>query len=610
MSPRSDSLVLYKGQPAVVRQVVDKKLMIELPGGERVSVRPKDVSLLHPGPSPHPRALPVPQGDPQTAWELLDGGQTTLAELAELSFDAYTPITAWAAWQLVADGVHFDGTPEAITVHSAEQVAEILAAREAKAAEERDWEAFMGRAAAGAVTLDDERYLTDVIALALGRAETSRTLRRLNKPQTPEAAHAMLLAVGRWLPVDNPYPARLGISTERPDFATGPLPDEQRRDLTHLRALAIDDAGSGDPDDAISLDDGRLWVHVADPAALVPPDSAADLEARGRSANLYLPEGTVRMLPDEMTDRLALGLQDVSPALSILMEPRPDGDFELLAITPSWIRATRMTYDAAEAQLDEGLFRELRAITDSNRSRRVAAGAVEIDLPEVKIKATIEGQVTIRPLLPLRSRRLVREAMLMAGEAAGRYGTANELPLAYTVQDPPSEELPPPETLEGAPPSVMFAVRRMMQRSRQSTNPGRHAGLGLDVYVQFTSPLRRYLDLVAHQQIRAHLSGEPALDAAQVTLRVGTADAMAGAMRAAERLSNQHWTLVYLLQHADWRGEGIVVENKPGRDVALIPELAWETEIYRRPSRPLDSRLMLAVDSVDLANRTARFTVL
>ena len=610
MNPRADSLVLYKGQPAVVRQVIDKKLMIELPDGERLSVRPKDVSLLHPGPSPHPRALPIPRGDPQTAWELLDGGQTTLPALAELAFDAYTPITAWAAWQLGADGVHFDGTPEAITVRSADQVLEIQAAREAKAAEERDWNAFVDRAAGGGVTLDDERYLTDVIALALGRTETSRTLRRLNKAQTPEAAHELLLAVGRWLPADNPYPARLGITLERPDFSAGPLPDEPRRDLTHLRALAIDDAGSGDPDDAISLDDGRLWVHIADTGALVPPDGEVDLEARGRSANLYLPEGTVRMLPDEMTDRLALGLQDVSPALSILMEPGPAGDFELLEITPSWIRATRMTYDAAEAQLDEGLFREMLAITDRNRARRVAAGAVEIDLPEVKIKATIEGQVTIRPLFPLRSRRLVREAMLMAGEAVGRYGMANELPLAYTVQDPPSEELPPPETLEGAPLSVMFAVRRMMQRSRQSTNPGRHAGLGLDVYVQVTSPLRRYLDLIAHQQLRAHLRGEPALDAAAVTLRIGTADAIAGAMRAAERLSNQHWTLVYLLQNADWSGEGIVVENKPGRDVVLIPELAWETEIYRRPSRPLDSTVRLAVDSVDLAHRTARFNVL
>ena len=75
------------------------------------------------------------------------------------------------------------------------------------------------------------------------------------------------------------------------------------------------------------------------------------------------------------------------------------------------------------------------------------------------------------------------------------------------------------------------------------------------------------------------------------------------------RQSNQHWTLVYLLQHPDWQGEGVVVEQKQGRDVVVIPALAWETELYRRPSRPLDSVVTLAVESVDLPNRTARFRV-
>jgi len=65
-----------------------------------------------------------------------------------------------------------------------------------------------------------------------------------------------------------------------------------------------------------------------------------------------------------------------------------------------------------------------------------------------------------------------------------------------------------------------------------------------------------------------------------------------------------------LMQHSDWQGEGVVVENKPGRDIVLIPDLAWETEIYHRPARPLDSTITLAVESIDLAHRTARFKVL
>lgn len=615
-----DSLVLYKGRPAIVRQAADKKLTIELADGEKASVRPKDVALLHPGPTPHPRQLPAVSGDPQTAWELLDGGQTNLEELAELAFGDYSPATAWAAWLLVAEGVYFEGTPDTVVVHTAEKVTDIVTAREAKAADERDWAAFTERVAAGRVALDDERFLTDVIALALGRAETSRTLRRLDRPQTPEVAHALLLAVGRWLPADNPYPGRLGVAIDdRPRIALGDIDqdaavanpaDDSRRDLTHLTALAIDDEGSNDPDDALSLDGEQLWVHVSDVAALVRPDSPVDIEARGRAANLYLPEGTARMLPDELTDRLALGLQPVSPALSFALAPLPGGEFELLEVVPSWVRVTRTTYEAAEALLDQSPYAEFYAIAERNRARRLANGAVEIELPEVKIKATVEGKVIIRPLPPLRSRRLVREAMLMVGEGVGRLALARDIPLAFTSQDRPTEGDSLPESLDGASPSVMWAQRRLMQRSRQSTAPGRHAGLGLDIYVQATSPLRRYLDLLAHQQLRAHLRGEPPLEKSAITLRIGTADAVAGAVRAAERLSNQHWTLVYLMQHADWQGEGMVVEQRPGRDIVLIPELAWETELYRRAPRPLNSTVQLRVESVDLPNRTAKFAAL
>ena len=609
MTLRVESLVLYKTRPAIVRQLVDKKLTIEFADDSRTSVRPKDVALLHPGPSPHPRQLKASAGDPQTAWELLAGGETTLAELSTLAFGDYTPASAWTAWQLVSEGTYFDGTPEAIIAHSPGRVEQIVAARELKAAEEREWSDFVDRVAQGSYSLDDEKYLVDVVALALGRVDGSRTLRQLGRPQTPEAAHQLLLGIGRWLPADNPYPARAGIVTEQPHFAVEALPDEPRRDLTHLRALAIDDEGSNDPDDAVSLDGERLWVHVADVAAMVPPDSPADVEARGRAANLYLPEGTVRMLPDELTDKLALGLQPLSPALSFALVPHADGDFTLLEIVPSWLRVERTTYDAAETQLQTSPYRELLAIADSRRARRLMGGAVELELPEVKIKAAVDGTVSIKPLPPLRSRELVREAMLMVGEAVGRLAQAHDIPMAYTAQDPPFDSDSPLD-LTNAGPSIMWAKRRQMQRSRPTTTPGRHAGLGLDIYVQVTSPLRRYLDLLAHQQLRAHLRGEPLLDNAAITLRIGMTDAVAGAVRATERLSNQHWTLAYLMQHSDWQGEGVVVENKPGRDIVLIPDLAWETEIYHRPARPLDSMISLAIESIDLANKTARFKVL
>lgn len=601
MEPGLHSLVLYKTQPGVVVAVVDRKLTILLPDGSRVNVRPKDVAVLHPGPLTDPGRLVPPPGDPVTAWELLDGGRTSLPELAELAFGQFTPGSAWAAWQLVADGVYFAGTPEEILAHPAARVAEIVAARSARVAEERAWKAFADRVFAGQVEPEDAPYLADVVALALDRSDSSRTLRRLDRPQTREAAHALLLATGYWTPADNPYPARLNVATTPLDIAAVPLPEEPRRDLTHLVAWAIDDEGSSDPDDALSLDDGTLWVHIADAAAIVSPDSPVDIEARARAANLYLPEGTVRMLPDELTDRLGLGLQDVSPALSLALVITDEGP-EVAAIAPSWVRVMRTTYESVEARLDDAPFAGLISLAQKARARRVGAGAVEIALPEVKVRVGAEGRVTITPLPALRSRELVREAMLAAGEAIGRLAVASGIPLVYTHQDAPLDlDL----TDEG--PAAMFARRRGMQRSQPRVAPGRHAGLGLDVYVQATSPLRRYGDLLTHQQLRAHLRGEPPLDVAQLTMRLGTADAAAGAVRTAERLSNAHWIMVYLLQNPDWTGEGIVVEQKPGRDVVLIPALAIETELYGRRSRPLNSTVHLALESVDLPHRSARF---
>jgi hypothetical protein len=94
-------------------------------------------------------------------------------------------------------------------------------------------------------------------------------------PETPQAAHRLLARVGYWSAKHNPYPARCKAAAADPDLPVPTLPDEERLDLTHLPAFAIDDEGNQDPDDAVSLDGERIWVHVADVAALVAPDRRA-----------------------------------------------------------------------------------------------------------------------------------------------------------------------------------------------------------------------------------------------------------------------------------------------------------------------------------------------
>lgn len=600
ISLKKNSLILYKNQPGTVTQL-GKKIEITLADGRSLSVRPKDVTVLHPGPLGSLSELTTPAGDLATACELLAGETTTLPELAELAYHRYSPASAWTVWQLLEDGLLLSGTPEAITVHLPEEVAQIETDRAQKAAAEQAWAGFLARLTNGRYAPEDAGHLQEVVALALGQRDNSKILRALGQSENREQAHALLLNIGFWDETINPYPERLGINTEQPAIHLSDLPDEERRDLTHLSSWAIDDEDNQDPDDAISLDGEILWVHIADVAALVPPHSAADEEARGRAANLYLPEGTIPMLPPTATNLLGLGLTDISPALSFALQLNDQDDVTLTEVVPSWVRVTRLTYAEAESGLDDSPLAELYAFTSRFEARRLQNGSVNINLPEVKVRVD-EGVVEIRPLPPLRSRDLVRDAMLMTGEAVAKFARDNNIPLPFTVQDPPDTEDRNPER-----PSEMLALRKMLKRSQQVTTPGLHAGLGLNLYAQATSPLRRYLDLVVHQQLRAYLRGAPLLDEQEILTRIGTADAIIGAIRTAERLSNTHWKLVYLLQNPEWAGEGIILDQRGNRSTVVLPDLELETDLYLKGDPPLDSIVSVVNTAVDIPALTAHF---
>jgi exoribonuclease II len=599
--PREGSLVLYKGRPARVQRM-GEKLELQLADGEGAKVRLKDVDLLHPGPLGGLGELHPMTGEVAAAWELLAGGSTTLHELAELAFGGYTPATAWAAWQLVADGLYFRGTPDAIQAATPEEVEARQAARASDVAERQAWEGFLERVRAGQFLPEDGRYLHEVEALALGRSNRSRVLQVLAREETPESAHALLLKLGYWTPFVDPYPARQEANMSLPAEAWPALPDEARRDLTHLPAFAIDDAATETPDDALSLEGERLWIHIADPAAVVPPDSLLDREARARGVSLYLPECTVPMLPMAATEALGLGLQDLSPALSLGLDLDADGRMANLEIVPSWLHVTRLTYESSDAALEQEPLAGLYRLALANQARRRAAGAVMLELPEVDIKVR-DGAVQIYPVPPLRSRTVVEEAMILAGEAVARFGMQHGIALPYAAQETPDVRTQA-DTL-----SEMYALRRSMKPRRYQSTPGPHAGLGLGAYVQVTSPMRRYLDLVAHQQLRAYAQGGTLLGPGDIIERIGEVEAVGGALRQTERLADQHWVLVYLLAHPDWHGDGILVEKRGLSAVILIPELAWEARVHLPADLPLDSAVHLTLGSVDLPRLDARFRV-
>jgi len=601
-SLRKDSLVLYKNRPALVKQLGEKLKIKQEGSNKTLKVRPKDVTLLHPGPVQRLSELDPQEGEVQTAWEILAGETTTLAELSELVYGAYSPATAWATWQLVDEGLYFRGDPGDIEARLPEDVAQEQAAREARAVERQAWAAFLDRVRVGQAAPEDGRYLEEVAELALEQRDKSRVMHTLGRTASPQNAHALLLELGYWDHTVIPYTQRMDLITASPALELPPLPEEERVDLTHLRAFAIDDEGNKDPDDALSLDGERLWVHVADVAALVQPDSAADLQARARGANLYLPHKIVPILPPQATQALGLGLAEVSPALSFGLDLNPEGEIKEIEIVPSWVRVTRLTYAEVDAQIEDEPFARFYRLAQRYQARRRENDAIFIELPEVKMRV-LDGEIIIRPLPPLKSRDLVTEAMLMAGEAAARYALARDIAIPFSAQDPPRDHA----QLEGL--AGMYALRRSLKPGHKKVDPAPHAGLGMALYAQATSPLRRYLDLVVHQQLRAHLHGQATLSTQQVLERIGEAGAVTGGVRRAERMTRKHWTLVYLMERPGWRGEGILVEKNGPRAKLLIPELDLETRLHLRADPPLNSTLSLTLSGVNLAELEAHFQV-
>ncbi|MCB1857115.1 MAG: RNB domain-containing ribonuclease [Gammaproteobacteria bacterium] len=598
--PTPGCLVLYRAGPALVTGI-GEKIEIALPGDKAKRVRIKDIVVLHPGPLQDFSELEQDSGDVWEAWELIAGEAVSLRELAELLYGEFTPAAAWGGWCELARGLVFEGTPDRVIAREKRLIDRDIADRDAKATAQREWEGLLDRLQRGVIEAGDADRLKEVEKLALAQSQHSRILAALGLPESPEAAHRLLVRVGVWKPYTNPYPLRLGVSIKNPSSACSSIPDEPRVDLTHLPAFAIDDQGSDDPDDAVSLDGQRIWVHVADVSALVTPGSALDSEARDRGANLYLPEKMIYMLPPQLTQLLGLGLADVSPALSFGFRLSEQMEPIDLQIVPSRVRVQRKSYSDVERMLTESPFSELIMLAECFRQRRLRAGAMSLQLPETRVRVTRESDVEIKPVAKLASREMVTELMLMAGEAVARHAMQNHIPIPFTLQSAPDiSEIP--TDLAG-----MYACRRQLRPSRQGTQEGPHSGLGLEVYARATSPLRRYLDLVVHQQLRAHLRGANLLTLPEISERVNASEPGVIAVRKTERLSNLHWKLVYLRNHPGWRGRAIVVGKQERRKILILPELALETRISGGPDLSLNQELEVVLRKVDIPDQMAWF---
>ncbi len=555
-------------------------------------------------------AAVAPNIDPdslEVAWEMLveDGETINSPALADLLYSDRTPVLCYAAHVLLSgDKVYFkhkkDDNYEPRTRN---QVAELKHQVTVSDRREKEQQGFITRVqerlTGTSVEWEDtdkqrlevlERYILNP---DLPPQKLGEYLSALGRSQTQPAVFTLLVELGWWEQHENIHLRRSQtpvhfshkVQTVAHDVLNNPPvdPDPQRIDLTHLKVYTIDDESTQEIDDGLSIEilpDGRekLWVHIADPTRLLLPGDELDLESRKRSVTIYLPTGMIPMFPPELaTGPMSLRQSIRCCALSFGIILDPSGSVAEYEITTSTIEPTyRLTYEDVEEMLQLGIpgESEIAAISKAAKLRnqwRQSQGCININMPESTIKVTGD-EVSIDLIEDNHSRKLVAEMMILAGEVAAKYGQDHHLPLPYRGQ--PQPELPPDEELMLLPagPVRSCAMRRCMPRSEMGTTPARHAGLGLNTYCQVTSPIRRYTDLLAHFQLKAHLRGDvlpfTGEKLQEIMLALGTNIYEATMV---ERQTNRYWTLEYLNRSADRGWEAIVLRwLREDESLALI----------------------------------------
>ncbi len=624
-------------------------------GGQSHKIRPQRVDYTVEGVICEPAEIPsflaevesyLDPDSLEVAWEVLieDSSTVTPQQMAELLFSDRSPAPSYAAHCLLSqDKIYFKQKADRYEPRPESQVEEIKHQLEVQAQKERQKEEFITHVKEALEGKEiewsesDRIRLESIEKLALQADNAPKSvqeiLKEIGKNYDAQAAFQLLVDIGWWSEHENlflrrsSYPinfSRKVLDVVQPRLQLDPAEaDDNRLDLTYLKVCTIDDESTTEIDDGLSieyLDNGtaKIWVHIADPTRLIEPEDELDLEARRRSTSLYLPTGMVSMFPTELaTGPMSLVEGQVCCALSFGVVLDQTGGIQEYEIHPSLIKPTyRLTYDDVDEMLQLGIQNEpeipdLAQKSQLRREWRKSQGSIQIKMPESVIKVKDNEEVTIELIDSSPSRQLVAEMMILAGQIGGKYGTEHNLPLPYRGQ--PQPELPSEEELLQLPPGPtrFCALRSCMPRSEMSMSPIRHASLGLDSYVQVTSPIRRYTDLLAHFQIKAHLRGDELPfsreDLQEIVYSVSSSSYEATLV---ERQTNRYWGLEYLRRNAECVWDVLVLRwlrEDENLGLVLIEDLGME--LPHRFDRPvaLGDRLEMQVTRADPQRDEVRF---
>ena len=457
----------------------------------------------------------------------------------------------------------------------------------------------------------------NVTGETLGAANNAIVM--LSIDRYPDEAHPMKAHIIRVFGDRSEVNARLeaiaashGFDREYPDVGSFDIENavgsDGREDLRGLVTFTIDGPFSKDFDDAVSLTllpDGsaELGVHIADVSHFVTKGSALDKDALRRGTSLYLPGVTVPMLPEILSNDLCSLMPDADRlTLSVFMRIE-DGKQTESRICKGVIRSrARLTYDQvnryfdgetdAVPQITAPVLDRMIEVSRAIRKRREDAGCIELDLPETEFVLDAENRPSdIYAAVRGESERMIEDFMLAANEAVAAFAKHTSAPIVYRVHEHPDpdrlhdlEELlrmtdikvrlgkdPHPKRLakiledtadHPAAEIIKRTLLRCMQRARYDEMPLGHYALSMPDYCHFTSPIRRYPDLITHRVIKQMLDGQIGETPARIAMIADQSSNREQEATLAEREADDLMKALYMRDRIGAVCEGIVSSVK------------------------------------------------
>ncbi|MDR2388016.1 MAG: RNB domain-containing ribonuclease [Deltaproteobacteria bacterium] len=436
--------------------------------------------------------------------------------------------------------------------------------------------------------------------------EAKELLALATLPESPDGAFKALVKVGHFHTHENLSLLRLNLKREfDPEVLEEAellvknfnLDQANRLDLTYVPTVTVDALGASEYDDALSLEplsDGkvRLGLHIADVAAMVPKDSLVDRWAAQQTSSIYLPECRYGMLPDLLVNNLAsLKLNQVRPAFSLLAIIDSEGHVLERGFRPTLIKVDlQVSFEEASQTLDRGqspILSQLESLALKLLRNRLANDGQNLGLPHLNVSLGEDG----RPEARLsddgnRANVMVSELMILGNHLAAKtlMDASVACPFRSQQQSRPITWNPPRELTDRVKLAVALAMRRQTGRSEVSMEPSIHHGLGLMPYTTFTSPMRRFLDLVVGRQLRslANKTEAPYDYQEMINLAMPT-EITQKAIRRTQNQRQRYW-LAWLLKNKV--GEtflGLVYDRRGRRARLCVTDYMLEVELNNLP---------------------------